>query len=287
MSNLPPSGRRRLADWLSRIPAVTWVGICAAVFFGAIGALAGGFWLMLVLLAVLVLLTAVYGLIFRRITWLHLPRKRAAAAVGTAVALTVLIGSLSAYGAEHPSPPASPGASEATSANVASAGAAAGKTHEPTPSSTPTPVVTTQLVTETDPVPFATTTVDGSALAKGVSEVTTTGVNGVETKTYAVTYTNGTETSRTLQSDVVTQQPVTQVTTVGTYVAPPPPPPAPAAPACANGTYVNSAGNTVCRPEVSAGAPAGATAKCVDGTYSFSQSRRGTCSSHGGVAAWL
>ncbi|WP_083528068.1 DUF3761 domain-containing protein [Curtobacterium ammoniigenes] len=34
-------------------------------------------------------------------------------------------------------------------------------------------------------------------------------------------------------------------------------------------------------------APSGATAKCNDGTYSFSQSRRGTCSSHGGVAAWL
>jgi S1-C subfamily serine protease len=34
-------------------------------------------------------------------------------------------------------------------------------------------------------------------------------------------------------------------------------------------------------------APKGATAQCRDGTYSFSQSRRGTCSSHGGVARWL
>src|SRR5215470_14634565 len=33
--------------------------------------------------------------------------------------------------------------------------------------------------------------------------------------------------------------------------------------------------------------PVGATAKCRDGTYSFSQSRRGTCSHHGGVAQWL
>jgi len=37
----------------------------------------------------------------------------------------------------------------------------------------------------------------------------------------------------------------------------------------------------------SASAPAGATAECRDGTYSFSQSRRGTCSHHGGVAQWL
>jgi hypothetical protein len=56
---------------------------------------------------------------------------------------------------------------------------------------------------------------------------------------------------------------------------------------CTNGTYVNSAGNTVCRPEQSPTVPAGATAQCIDGTYSFSQSRSGTCSHHGGVAKWL
>ncbi|MGA2644526.1 MAG: DUF3761 domain-containing protein [Candidatus Sulfotelmatobacter sp.] len=31
----------------------------------------------------------------------------------------------------------------------------------------------------------------------------------------------------------------------------------------------------------------GATAQCRDGSYSFSQSRRGTCSHHRGVAKWL
>ncbi|WP_405863554.1 DUF3761 domain-containing protein [Streptomyces sp. NBC_00005] len=34
-------------------------------------------------------------------------------------------------------------------------------------------------------------------------------------------------------------------------------------------------------------APAGATAQCSDGTYSYSAHRRGTCSHHGGVAVWL
>lgn len=38
---------------------------------------------------------------------------------------------------------------------------------------------------------------------------------------------------------------------------------------------------------VAASAPPGATALCRDGTYSFSQHRSGTCSHHGGVAAWL
>jgi hypothetical protein len=59
-------------------------------------------------------------------------------------------------------------------------------------------------------------------------------------------------------------------------------------PKCAdNGTYVNSKGETVKRPENCSSAPQGATAQCADGTYSFSQSRRGTCSHHGGVAKWL
>lgn len=54
-----------------------------------------------------------------------------------------------------------------------------------------------------------------------------------------------------------------------------------------NGTYVNRKGQTVRRPENCSAAPKGATAQCRDGTYSFSQSRRGTCSHHGGVAKWL
>jgi hypothetical protein len=54
-----------------------------------------------------------------------------------------------------------------------------------------------------------------------------------------------------------------------------------------NGTYVNSKGETVKRPENCSGAPQGAAAQCRDGSYSFSPSRRGTCSHHGGVAKWL
>jgi Protein of unknown function (DUF3761) len=54
-----------------------------------------------------------------------------------------------------------------------------------------------------------------------------------------------------------------------------------------NGTYVNSKGQTVKRPENCSSAPQWATAQCHDGTYSFSKSRRGTCSHRGGVAKWL
>lgn len=56
-----------------------------------------------------------------------------------------------------------------------------------------------------------------------------------------------------------------------------------------NNTYINGTGNTVQSPAYSTNGsvPPGATAECADGTYSFSQSARGTCSSHGGVYQWL
>jgi len=56
---------------------------------------------------------------------------------------------------------------------------------------------------------------------------------------------------------------------------------------CAANSYVNSRGRCVHRPVRSKTVPRGASAQCRDGTYSFSQSRRGTCSYHGGVARWL
>ena len=53
--------------------------------------------------------------------------------------------------------------------------------------------------------------------------------------------------------------------------------------------YVNKDGQVVHSPSKtkSGQAPAGATAQCVDGSYSFSQHHQGTCSHHGGVASWL
>jgi hypothetical protein len=56
-----------------------------------------------------------------------------------------------------------------------------------------------------------------------------------------------------------------------------------------NNYYTNSEGNRVHSPAntMDGSVPAGASAQCGDGTYSFSQSRRGTCSHHGGVAKWL
>ena len=51
--------------------------------------------------------------------------------------------------------------------------------------------------------------------------------------------------------------------------------------------YTNSSGQKVHVPMAAPSAPSGATAKCSDGTYSFSQHASGTCSHHGGVSLWL
>jgi hypothetical protein len=55
-----------------------------------------------------------------------------------------------------------------------------------------------------------------------------------------------------------------------------------------HGHYVNHDGNVIHSPAHtrSGTVPAGATAQCRDGSYSFSQHHSGTCSRHGGVASW-
>jgi hypothetical protein len=51
--------------------------------------------------------------------------------------------------------------------------------------------------------------------------------------------------------------------------------------------YVNDDGDCVHRPTEPGTGPSGASARCKDGQLSYSKSRRGTCSRHGGVAEWL
>lgn len=155
------------------------------------------------------------------------------------------------------------------------------------------PVVDYKEVKETEAVAYETVYRDDSSLAKGITKTITEGVEGVKTKIYKVQYTDGIETGRELISEEVTRAPVNKVVAVGTYVAPPAQTQAQSqsqsqstpSSNCQNGTYVNSAGNTVCRP--SSSNTGGATAICRDGSYSYSQSRRGTCSHHGGVSTWL
>lgn len=84
----------------------------------------------------------------------------------------------------------------------------------PTPASKPKVEVKTE--TDTLPVPFGSTTVQNSSMLQGTSQITTQGIDGVKTLTYEVTYTDGLPGDKKLVKEEVTQQPVTQVTSVGT-----------------------------------------------------------------------
>lgn len=146
----------------------------------------------------------------------------------------------------------------------------------------PQPV--TKEVTETSVIPFTTQTKDDPSLPQGQTSVAQQGVNGQKTTIYEVTYFDGKETGRTVKSDTVTTQPVTQIVNNGTYVAPAPQTSTQSQTQSSGDGYTNVDGNYVNSPSSN---PAGATAQCNDGTYSYSQHRSGTCSHHGGVAQWL
>ena len=53
---------------------------------------------------------------------------------------------------------------------------------------------------------------------------------------------------------------------------------------CSHGYYKNVSGRCVHSPSSS---PVGATARCRDGTFSYSEHASGTCSYHGGVLVWI
>jgi hypothetical protein len=147
---------------------------------------------------------------------------------------------------------------------------------------------------------YKTVNQNDATLAEGTTQVVAPGHKGNRVITYTASYKKNKLTGCKHTGTKVSIQPANRVVAIGTYVAPAPKPAVVATPAptptpaltpaptgCTNGTYVNSAGNTVCSPEAAPSAPAGATAQCGDGSYSFSQSRSGTCSHHGGVATWL
>jgi len=84
----------------------------------------------------------------------------------------------------------------------------------------PQPVITIKEETVSEIVPFEKVNVEDSTVPKDETKITQVGVQGNRTVVYVVTYTNGIETSRSVKSDTVSPQPITEITAIGTYVAP-------------------------------------------------------------------
>lgn len=85
-----------------------------------------------------------------------------------------------------------------------------------TPVETRQPVITTRQETLQEVLSFQTVTVQDGSLPKGQTAIRQNGQNGAVSSTYTITLTDGVETSRVLSSQVVTQEPINQITAVGT-----------------------------------------------------------------------
>jgi len=185
-------------------------------------------------LSLAVLITAIISLSRGSRTWLRLPSRKAAIGVVAGASMVLLL---------------SGGVSAAMTPRVtveqttAEAQRFAGATSSPetveatsTPTATPTPTTTTREDVVVEAIAFERTTVEDPTTPRGQNSVTTNGQDGERSLTYRVTLVDGVETGRELVSDVVTRPAVAEVTSVGTYDAPPPP--APAASDC-NSNYAD------------------------------------------------
>ncbi|MCJ1675196.1 G5 domain-containing protein [Rathayibacter sp. VKM Ac-2929] len=244
-----PSGRRPLrAGSLRltrlRLTPLQWVVGGVTLFFALVGWLTGGPGAALVVIALVVLVTAAYGVLLRRPTWLGLPRRRRSSAyAGTAAMLALIVG-LSAFGSTAAPAPTDDPAVASGPESSASPAAAPTRTATPAPTPTPTPtpivVVTTETVTETAPIARSSRTEDDPSAAQGTSTVVA-GVDGVLTRTFEVVKHDGVEVSRAQLSEAVTTAAVDDVTRVGTLT----PAPAPVAAAADAGCHPSYAGECV------------------------------------------
>ncbi|HSU46303.1 MAG TPA: ubiquitin-like domain-containing protein [Arthrobacter sp.] len=95
-------------------------------------------------------------------------------------------------------------------------------------------VDTSQTAVTSEDVPFQTETADNADMLKGEKEVTQAGAAGKLERTFKLVLVDGREASRTLVSENVALQPVTEKVTVGTKAKPAPQAAPAAAPAAAN-----------------------------------------------------
>lgn len=198
---------------MNKLRPGTWVGLVLGGLWVLVALASSGISGGLTAIGALALLTAMYVLVTGRASWARVPSRKIGAGLLAAALVTCLVG-----GAIAPDPTDTP----ETVLQLANQSGA-----EPSPTSSPSktaaaPIVTTIEEVVTEAVPFERSTVDDPNLTAGVVQVTTVGVPGTRTITYRVTYRDGRESARTVVSDAITVVPITEMTSNGTYVAPPP-----------------------------------------------------------------
>jgi hypothetical protein len=180
--------------------------------------------------ALAVLITGIVALTKGTPTWLRLKSRKSAATMTAVAAVAFIVtGSVSVAALPNAGREAQSEAVRFADTEVEPADTALAPSSRPTktPSPTPTPVTITVEEIVTEAIPYEVATVEDGSLPAGQTQVTTVGQPGERTLTYKVTTVDGKETNRELITDVITIAPVTEITSMGTYVAPPPPPAAP------------------------------------------------------------
>lgn len=182
--------------------------------------------------ALVVLITAIIGLRRGTKTWLRLGSRKIAIGVTAGAAGALLIAGSMSAALTSPGGVAPPTADGVRLVDDTGSGGPRNPDvmPTPTPTPTPTPVTTTREEVVTEPIAFERTSYEDANLPRGQNPITVAGQSGERSLTYLVTLVDGVETGRVIVSDVVTVQPVTEVTAIGVYDPPPPPPPPPANP---------------------------------------------------------
>ncbi|WP_080575325.1 G5 domain-containing protein [Microbacterium testaceum] len=243
-SPLTPTARRK-----RRVPVWIWV-VAGVIVFPVLLVL----WPLLGAAALVVLVTGVVALATRSRTWLRFSSPAAAVAATSVAAVVVLAtGGLTAAALTfppatatfaEPAPLAQPVDGSSLSPTVPSPSgtpplsttAPASPTPKASPKQTPssnplptrtpapssTPVVRVSDVSVSSTIPFDHVSVDDGNLPRGQSRVDVGGVDGEKVSVFRVTTVDGVETGRTLVSESVSREPVSEVTAVGTYDVPPP-----------------------------------------------------------------
>ncbi len=227
----------------------------------------------LILVGFTVFVLGLIALIRGRLGWARISTRKTAGLVMAAAFAVLLTG-----GALSPKPTPA-----ATVRHVA-------PTTTPTPASTSTRAETTPPSTPPPTTPAPTS--QSPVQAAPVQTTTTVALPTTQTVAQTTQTTQAVPAPAVVPRQVPTTPPAAPPAPPAATIAPPAPPPAAAGGgggggSCGPDSYLNSSGVCVPDPVAAPTAPPGATAHCRDGTYSFSQHRSGTCSGHGGVAAFL
>lgn len=127
------------------------------------------------------------------------------------------------------------------------------------------PKIEKKEVEEKQAITFSKERKNDPTLTSGETVITQAGKDGEKIVVYEVTYSDGKETGKVYKREIVKIEPVTEITNVGTYVAP-------------------STSPSSTQTQQSSGTRIGAI--CKDGSRS-NATGSGACSHHGGVARWL